>query len=233
MKNILLTIQMIKYNVRIIFGNKLLYFLIASFLIFIAIVVGNLAAGETLWAEDGFTLLLFIGVLIVFYPITYAIQSDKDARTLEIIFGIPDYRYRVWLLRLGMVFLLAFVMLILLGFLLQISLIEAQMFSVIMQVMYPLVFLGTFTFLITTLVKSGNAAAVIIIIICMALLISSEFFENKYYNVFFNPLAVPDNTNQIVWEGLTLKNHIFLVVGGLISLLGGLYNLQGREKFLG
>jgi len=59
-------------------------------------------------AEDAFTLLLFIGLLLVFYPLTFGIQSDKDARTLEIIFGIPNYRYRVWLVRMFMIFIRIF-----------------------------------------------------------------------------------------------------------------------------
>ena len=38
-------------------------------------------------------------MLIMFYPIVYNIQNDKDTRMLEIIFGVPDYRYKVYLLR--------------------------------------------------------------------------------------------------------------------------------------
>ncbi len=223
---------MVKYNVQIIFGNKLLYFMLAAILIFLAIAVGNLIAGETFELDGAFSLLLFIGTLLAFYPLTFGIQSDKDSRTLEIIFGIPDYRFRVWLLRMAMVFFMCFLMLLLLGFLLRISLIEYNIFKVVNQVMFPLVFLGMLTFLVSTIVKSGNGTAVIIIILCTAILIGSNAFENKYYNVFFNPYNIPAGTTQMVWESLTFKNHVFLMVGSLIFVLGGLLNLQNREKFL-
>lgn len=233
MEFIRLSIQMIKYNIRIVFGNKLLYFLIASLLIFVAIVIGNLASGDTIEMGGSYSLLVFIGGLLLFYPITFGIQNDKDARTLEIIFGIPDYRYRVWLFRLGLIYFLAFGMLMLFGYLLHVSFLEIPVLSMVSQVMFPLVFLGMLAFLLSTLVKSGNGTAVIVIILCFILLISIDFFENKFYNVFFNPFDVPSGTTQVVWESLTLKSHIFLAVGSLVFLLGGLLNLQEREKFLG
>jgi len=145
-----LSIYLIKYNARIIFGSKLLYFLLAALFIFLSITIGNLIAGETMEAEDAFTLLLFIGLLLVFYPLTFGIQSDKDARTLEIIFGIPNYRYRVWLVRMFMIFVMSFFMMLFLGWLLKISLIDYSVFQVVWLVMYPLMFLGSLILLIKT-----------------------------------------------------------------------------------
>lgn len=233
MKWLQLSIQMMKYNARIIFGNKLVYFLIAAILIFMAIAVGNLFAGETFEEDGTFSLLLFIGALLIFYPVTFGIQNDKDARTLEIIFGIPDYRYRVWLMRMVMIVAMSIVMLFLLGSLLRISLIEYGVFHMVIQVLFPLIFLGMLAFFVSTIVKSGNGTAVIMIILGIILLISADFFSSKYYNIFFNPYSIPNGTTQAVWENLTFKNHLFLSIGTLVFLLGGLFNLQHREKFLG
>jgi len=180
-------------------------------------------------------LLLFIGSLLVFYPLTFGIQSDKDARTLEIIFGIPNYRYRVWLMRMLMIFAMAYLMILFLGWLLRISLIEYMVLQTVTQVMFPLVFLGLLTFWLSTVVKSGSGTAVIIIILSVILLIMGEnnMLGKAFYNVFFNPYDIPSGTTQMVWETLTLKNHIFLVTGSILFFLAGLLNLQQREKFLG
>ena len=49
--------------------------------------------------KDIYFFLLVPGVLLIFYPSSYAVQADADARMLETLFGIPDYRYKIWLVR--------------------------------------------------------------------------------------------------------------------------------------
>ncbi len=61
--------------------------------------------------EDIYGLLAFPAILLVFFPSVFGIQSDADQRTLEIIFGIPDYRYKVWLVRYLMILVLVFLLL--------------------------------------------------------------------------------------------------------------------------
>ncbi len=235
MNQLHLTIQMIKYNAKIIFGNKLLYFLIAALIVFLAVTIGNLAAGNALDNQDAFSLLLFIGALLVFYPLTFGIQSDKDARTLEIIFGIPDYRYRVWLMRMLMIFAMAFVMMLALAWLLNATLVDYKVLPTIINVMYPLMFLGFLSFFLSTIVKSGSGTAVIIIIISVVMLIifQENDYNTKFYNVFFNPYDIPSDMTEILWNSLMLKNHLFLAIGSVVFFLSGLLNLQHREKFLG
>lgn len=45
----------------------------------------------------GYSMLLVPSILLIFYPTCFGIQNDQDAKTLEIIFGIPNYRYKIWL----------------------------------------------------------------------------------------------------------------------------------------
>jgi hypothetical protein len=62
------------------------------------------------------------GVLLIFYPSAYSIQGDIDARILETLFGIPDYRYKVWLSRSVTHYIVIGVFLLLLAFLCRIAL---------------------------------------------------------------------------------------------------------------
>ncbi|MCK7542107.1 MAG: hypothetical protein MZV63_70120 [Marinilabiliales bacterium] len=60
---------------------------------------------------------IFSGILLVFYPSVFGIQNDQDARTIEILFGIPNYRYKVWLVRILLIFIIAFLIMLVFTFL--------------------------------------------------------------------------------------------------------------------
>jgi hypothetical protein len=81
-------------------------------------------------------------------------------------------------------------------------------------------------------VKNGNGTAVVMILIGVCLLFLDDTLGNTQYNVLHNPYSIPQRMNEMVWEQISQKNRIFLGVGSVIFLLGGLTNLQRREKFL-
>jgi hypothetical protein len=234
LRNILYNnLKMVQYNIKIIFANRFIYFLTASIIIFLAFTIGNLLTGGAMQVEDAFGVITLSGALILFYPLTFGIQSDKDARTLEIIFGIPDYRYRVWLMRNLLIYLIALIIIIFLSWLINISLVEFNPFKMGIQVLFPLFFMGMFSFFLSTVTRSGNATAVIVIIASIAMILFASDLKLGYWNVFFNPYKVPSNANPIAFEMLAFKNKAFLAAGGIVFLLGGLFKLQEREKFLG
>ena len=104
-----LVFRMIRYNLKIIFANKFYWFLAGSLVFFLGVSVIYVLENEVSRASDLYEVLMISGLLLVFYPAVFGIQNDQDARTLEILFGIPDYRYKVWLIRILMIFLMAFV----------------------------------------------------------------------------------------------------------------------------
>jgi hypothetical protein len=228
-----LTLQMIRYNLKIIFGNRFIYFLISSIVLFLLIIGLNLFNGEAISDAGVYRILLLIGALLLFYPAAFGIQGDKDARTLEIIFGIPDYRYRVWLMRLLLIYTITFLILIVLSVLIFYSLLHFQILKMTIQVFFPLLFLGLLTFFLSTVLRSGNGTAAVVIILGVFFLILSDNLMRSYWNIFFNPYGNPSDVSEMVWNSLTVKNRTFLMSGAIVFLLGGLMNLQKREKFLG
>src|SRR3990172_2287116 len=90
-----LFMKILRLNLKIVFSGRFVYFLVAAWLFFLVIIGLMLFSDNDLDVSDIYDLLLFPGVLIMFYPVVYNIQNDKDTRMLEIIFGIPDYRYKV------------------------------------------------------------------------------------------------------------------------------------------
>jgi len=84
----------------------------------------------------------------------------------------------------------------------------------------------------STVIKNGNGTAVIMILIGVALLILSDALSRSQWNIFLNPMELPDNFNAIIWDGIVTRNRIFLGIGMMVFLLYGLFNLQKREKFI-
>lgn len=96
------------YNIKIIFGNKFVYFMLSAVLFYVLTVFINLLTEADITEAKGFNMLLIPSVLLIFYPMCFGIQNDQDAKIIEIIFGIPNYRYKVWLFRLLVAYAICF-----------------------------------------------------------------------------------------------------------------------------
>jgi len=82
-----------------------------------------------------YNLLMFPCVLLVFYPAVFGIQNDEDSRILEILFGIPDYKYKVWGVRLLMIYVAIFVILIVFSWLATLLLYPVNLLEMSAQLM--------------------------------------------------------------------------------------------------
>ena len=234
-KNILMaSFRLIQYNLKIIFANKFIYFLIAALFIFVLVTVLNIVNANTHPTEASvFWLLLVPGILLIFYPITFGIQNDVDNRMIEILFGIPNYRYKVWLLRLMLIFVMTFAILLVLSTLSSLALTVIPISNMVAQLMAPVIFLGSAAFMVSTVVKNGSGTAVVMVVLGFIIWIARPFFSNhRKWDVFLNPYDMPNAMNETVWRDIIVNNRIFLVTGTLLALLYGLMNLQKREKFL-
>jgi hypothetical protein len=223
---------MVKYNMKVIFGNRFIWFVLAALAFYFFIAITSIYDNNAM--DDGFIygLQIMPGILLIFYPMTFGIQNDLDAGILEILFGIPDYRYKVWLVRLVLIFVLVFLMMIGLTVMSYFLLAPVNIFELSFQVMFPIYFLGSMAFLFSTVIKNGNGTAVVMVIIGVLLLIISGALERTMWNIFLNPFNIPNRLNEMVWQEITMKNRIFLSVGSLLFVLYGLFNLQKREKFI-
>lgn len=226
------TTRMVRYNLKIIFANRFIWFLVAAFAFFLFFAIQTVWNRGTMNEGTVYNLLIFPGILLIFYPSVFGIQNDDDSRMLEILFGIPNYRYKVWLVRLIMIYLLIFIIIILFSAVASVLLYKIEVLEMAYQLMYPIVFMGSLAFMFSTVVKNGNGTAVIMVLIGVALIILQDAIERTQWNVFLNPFQIPNNFNEIIWQGLITKNRIFLGVGIFVFILYGLFNLQKREKFV-
>ena len=83
-------------------------------------------------------------------------------------------------------------------------------------------FLGSMAFMFSTVIKSGNGTAVTMVFIGVILLIFQDTVGRTQWDVFLNPFRIPQNLNEVIWQGLISKNRIFLEI--LHQLMDGLLN---------
>ena len=206
---------MVRYNMKIIFGNKFIYFLGAAVFIFLAVTAINLYNADSTMDEGAiYALLMVPGLLLVFYPSAFGIQNDLDCRMLEILFGIPNYRYKVWLLRLWMVFLLIAGIELVLAGLTSLVLASFGIGAMLLQVMFPIVFIGCVGFMVSTLVRNGSGTAVVLSVFCFLDWVGSpSSVSNWKWHVFLNPYSLPRDANPVAWADIILANRVMLGVG--------------------
>ncbi|MDZ7263229.1 MAG: hypothetical protein ONB16_01500 [candidate division KSB1 bacterium] len=222
-----------RYNLKIIFANAFIYFLLAAIGIFALFVILNLVSAESNPTEATiYGWLLLPGFVLIFYPTIFGIQNDVDTGMIELLFSIPNYRYKVWLVRLVLIYLLVFVILLCLSLLASVTVITVPIVRMAVQLMFPIIFVGSLAFMLSTLVRNGYGTMVVMIIIGMALWILSESLATSKWNLFLNPFRLPSNVNEAVWTETTFNNRLYLFIGSGISILMGLLLLQRREKFI-
>lgn len=224
--------KMIVYNLRIIFANRFVWFLAGSVVFYLGLSVIYVFDKDVSDMKDLYGVFLFSGVLLVFYPTVFGIQNDQDARTIEILFGIPNYRYKVWLVRILLIFVIAFLIMLVFTFLSSVLIVKFHFVSMTVQVMFPVLFLGVMAFMLSTVVRNGNGTAVLMIIFGLFFMILSDALQRSQWNIFLNPYELPWDVNEATWAIIAFKNRIILVTGSIIFLLAALYNLQKREKFM-
>lgn len=224
--------KMIIYNLRIIFANKFIWFLAGSILFYVGLSIFYVFTNDVSKMEDMYGIFLFSGVLLVFYPSVFGVQNDQDARTIEILFGIPNYRYKVWLVRIVLIFIIAFLIMLAFTQLSSVFIVKFRIVNMTLQVMLPVIFLGIMAFMLSTIIRNGNGTAVVMIVFGLMFLILSETLNKSQWNVFLNPFNMPRDVNETTWAIITFKNRIILITGSIIFLLAALFNLQKREKFM-
>lgn len=223
----------LRYNASNIFAGKFGYFLALAVVLFMTVsIIQSVESDTPPSAETVYYFLLVPGVLLIFYPSAYSIQSDVDSRMIETLFGIPDYRYKVWLARNLTQYLVIGGLLALLAFFSRVAMADFSVIRMVYHLMYPIFFLGSIGFLMATLTRSGNGTAVVMVIVILFVWIVAEPLEESRWNLFHNPFKQVDIMQTIMWADTTFYNRIYLLFGGTVSILLALLRLQNREKYV-
>ena len=224
--------QLIQYNIKIIFGNKFLYFMLAAFGFFAIFVTFNLFRNDEITQATAYSILAFPCVLLVFYPMCFGLQNDQDAKITEIIFGIPNYSYKVWLFRLIIAYGICFIITFLLAALTWWVIVDVPVMRLTMQCMALALFIGTLSFMFSSYIKNGSGTAVVVIIVSIVFFMLQDSLSGTRWDVFLNPFNVPlDKNPQIFYDNL-FNNRVVMCIASIVFILVGLNNTRNREKFI-
>lgn len=83
--------------------------MLSALAFYVITVIVKLLGDDEITQATAYSMLMLPSILLVFYPMCFGIQNDQDAKIVEIIFGIPNYSYKVWLLRLIISYVICFV----------------------------------------------------------------------------------------------------------------------------
>lgn len=225
-------LNLTRYNVKIIFGNKFLYFALSAVGFFLLTVGITLFSDDEITTASGYNMLLVPSILFIFYPTCFGIQNDQDAKIIEIIFGIPNYRYKIWLFRLFIAYLICFALTLGLAALTDWLVVDVQPLELTLQVLVPALFIGMLSFMLSTMIRNGNGTAVLLIVAGMILFAVNGILGVNKWNVFLNPFNVPLDKNPEIFYNTLFYNRLFILFSAGIFLLVGLYKMQNREKFI-
>lgn len=234
-KYIVMTTSIVRYNLKIIFAGKFFWFLLAAFGFFAFFMFQQAWNRAEINEASIYSLLLFPCLLLIFYPVVFGIQNDEDSRILEIIFGIPNYRYKVWGVRMLMIYVANYFILIVFAYVARILLYPVNVFEMAVQLIFPMLFFGNLAFMFSTITRSGNGTAVIMIVLGLVFFVfvnANGQMANSFWNVFLNPFSIPGDIHPMIWKNTLLKSRLFLVIGSIVWLMIGFLNLQKREKFV-
>lgn len=224
--------KLIQYNIKIIFGNKFLYFMLAALGFFVITVVAQLFGDDEITEASAYSMLILPCILLVFYPMCFGLQNDQDAKIVEIIFGIPNYSYKVWLLRLVIAYLICFVVTFLLAVLTNWLIVSVPPLNLALQTMVPALFIGTLSFFLSTAIKNGNGTSVVIIIIALVLFFMKGALETSQWNIYLNPYDVPLDKNPEIFLNTVFHNRLNMLIASALFIIFGLNNTRNREKFI-
>lgn len=223
---------MVKANVKVVFGNKFVYFLLAALVFFLFLLIVNLFSDKVLNEALCYNIMLAPALILIFYPTTFALQNDDDTKTLEMIFGVPNYRYKVYLFRFAMIAVITFFMLLVFAGLNYLALLSFDVFGMSVQLLFPVLFCGALSFMLASMLKSGTSTAVVVIIIGLGLwLLGNVLGPTSSWNLFFNPFQTTTMT-EVRFNEVLLFNRIYISIATVGFLLTTLFQLQKRERLI-
>lgn len=224
--------KLTQYNIKIIFGNKFFYFMLSAIGFYILTVGISLFSDDEITMASGYNMMLVPSILLIFYPACFGIQNDQDAKIIEIIFGIPNYRYKIWLFRLFIAYLICFILTLFLATITNWLVVEVPPLDLTLQTMVPALFIGLLCFMLSTIIRNGNGTAVLIIVIGLILFALNGIFGDSKWNVFLNPFDIPIDKNPEIFYNTVFHNRLIILLASFIFMLTGLYKMQNREKFI-
>jgi len=204
--------------------------MLSALAFYVITVIVKLLGDDEITQATAYSMLMLPSILLVFYPMCFGIQNDQDAKIVEIIFGIPNYSYKVWLLRLIISYVICFVITCFLALLTDLAIVSVPPMGLTLQAMVPALFIGTLSFMLSTMIKNGNGTSVVIIIIGLLFSMIQGAIGDSQWNIFLNPYDVPIDKNPQIFFNTVFHCRMNMLIASVLFIIFGLNNTRTKKK---
>ena len=73
--------KLVQYNIKIIFGNKFLYFMLSALAFYVITVIVKLLGDDEITQATAYSMLMLPSILLVFYPMCSAYRTIRTPRS--------------------------------------------------------------------------------------------------------------------------------------------------------
>jgi ABC-type transport system involved in multi-copper enzyme maturation permease subunit len=177
-------------------------------------------------------LLEFPLTILAIYLNMQLIASEKENRTLEVMFTTAGSRYKVWLLRLGTLNLLLLILAVFLGVFAFFTFADIEILGTAVHGFIPAYFVGAMTLFFSVKFRSGFAAGMVAAGIVTLTFMFTEAIHDTRYFLYFNPFYLPRRLDPETWNLWMWQNRIALLILGMVLQFFALRGLEDRERLL-
>jgi len=226
--------EILRSQVQIIFSKKFIWAMAVVLAYFITFYFINYFREiyERMELEDLLWFLEWPLCGLALYLNMQLISSEKENRTLEVLFTTAGSRYKVWLLRVGTLNLILLLVALSLSFLTFFTFSDLPILAMAMNSFVPGFFIGAITLYLSVKFRSGFAAAMVTGLFLWLNLIFFDALEDTRYSLFFNYYDIPRNIDPGTWYLWMWQNRITIVTLGVLLQFFTLRGLEGRERLL-
>jgi len=227
--------EIFRLQAQIIFSHKFIWFMLGILAYFIAayVINYNQSVIERMALDDVLPALLEfpLAALAVFLSMQ-VITSEKDNRTLEVMFTTAGSRYKVWLLRLGTLNVILLILAFALSLLAFFAFTDIPIIGMAIHAFVPTFFAGSMTLYFAVRFRSGLAAGMVSAGLLTLILMFAELLYETRYFLFFNPYDVPRQLDPETWNLWMWQNRLGVLCAGGFLLFAALRGMEVRERLL-
>jgi len=226
--------EIFRSQTQIIFSKKFIWAmgLVAAYFILIYFLNYFEEIHERMELEDLLWFLQWPLCGLALYVNMQLISSEKENRTLEVLFTTAGSRYKVWLLRVGTLNLILLLVAFSLSLLTFFTFSDLPILAMAMNSFVPSFLVGAVTLYLSVKFRSGFAAAMVTGLFLWLNMIFFDALEDTRYPLFFNYYDIPRNIDPGTWYLWMWQNRITVVILGVLLQFFTLRGLEGRERLL-
>ncbi|MCG8553924.1 MAG: hypothetical protein MJD61_01355, partial [Proteobacteria bacterium] len=207
------SLEILRSQAAILFSKKIAWFIAGLLTYFVTVYITNyrLPVVQRLTQEDIlFSLLVLPLLILAVFLNMQLISSEKDKRTLEVLFTTAGSRYKVWILRVTTLSLMLLLTALGISTLAFFSIADISVVATALHGFVPAFLIGGVTLYFSVKFRSGLAAGMVTAIVVVLTLMFSDGFnlEETRYFLFFNPYRVPRELDPETWNIWMWQNRI-------------------------